>query len=166
VVRFAAPAAGSYAVNAAFFGLDFAGPTTTDVNILVAGISIFDGIVNGFGPGTGPIFATNLNLNAGDTIDFAVGVGPNGNYANDLTGLAATVSALSSNPPALTIHPAVEICWQSQAGVQYQLQRSPSPHSAHWENVGTPVTGTGGELCATDPHRGFRQRIYRLQVLP
>ena len=97
MIRFAAPAAGSYAVNVAFFGADFVGPTTTDVHVLVDGNSVFDGIVNGFGPGSGPIFSTNLNLKAGDTIDFAVGIGPNGNYLNDLTGLAATAYAGGDN---------------------------------------------------------------------
>jgi Lectin C-type domain len=68
--------------------------------------------------------------------------------------------------PILTIRPAVEICWQSHAGVRYQLQRSPSPNSAEWVNVGSPVTGTGEELCVTDAQRGFAQRIYRLLLIP
>jgi len=72
----------------------------------------------------------------------------------------------STPTPILTILPCVEvICWQSLSGARYQVQRSPNPHSAHWENVGAPVTGTGDEICVPDDHHGMPRRIYRLQVL-
>jgi hypothetical protein len=70
------------------------------------------------------------------------------------------------SPPTLTIHSCVEVCWQSRPGVRYQLQRSPTTHSDHWENVGSPVTGTGDQLCVTDPQLGLQKRTYRLVVLP
>jgi hypothetical protein len=72
VIRFTAPDAGTFVLATSFTGIDFAGPTTTDVHVLLNGSSIFDGNVDGFGPGSGPSFTTTLTLHAGDTVDFAV----------------------------------------------------------------------------------------------
>lgn len=77
VIRFTAPSSATYSLDAAFAGLDQT-PTTTDVHILLNGTSIFDGIVNAFG--SGPAFSAALALSGGDTVDFSVGFGQNGNY--------------------------------------------------------------------------------------
>jgi hypothetical protein len=92
VICFMAPTAGTYQVAGAFTGLDFVGPTTTDVHVLVDGMSVFDGLVDGYQ--TGPSFGATLTLRAGDTVDFAVGYGTNGNYLYDTTGLTATLSSV------------------------------------------------------------------------
>lgn len=92
IVRFTAPMAGSFDLSSSFSGLDFVGPTTTGVHVLLNGLSIFDGIVNGFGAGSGPSFATTLSLVAGDRVDFAVDFGPNGGYLFDSTGVSATLT--------------------------------------------------------------------------
>jgi hypothetical protein len=92
VVRWTAPEDGVISLATMFFGQDFVGPTTTDVHILHNGSSFFDGIVNGFGPGSGPSFARSLAVSAGDAVDVAVGYGPDGNYNNDSTGVAATIA--------------------------------------------------------------------------
>ena len=91
-MRFTAPTTGIYDLSVTFAGADFVGPTTTDVHVLDNGISIFDGSVDGYGPGTGPTFSTGLVLNAGDTIDFAVGYGSNGSNRFDTTAISAQVS--------------------------------------------------------------------------
>ena len=91
IVRFTAPAAGSYSISGSFSGLDSVGPTTTDVHILQNGsTSLFSNNVSAFG--AGPAFSVTPTLNAGDTIDFAVGYGSNNNYNNDSTGLKATIT--------------------------------------------------------------------------
>jgi len=92
VIRFTAPTVGSYSLDAAFSGIDFIGPTTTDVHVLHNGTSIFDGTVLAYGPG--PTFSSTISLSTGDTIDFAVGFGPDGNYGFDSTGIAATLTAV------------------------------------------------------------------------
>jgi hypothetical protein len=92
IVRFTAPTSGAFLLKSMFSGLDFVGPTTTDVHVLLNEVSIFDGLVNGFGPG--PSFTQVLNLNAGDHVDFAVGYGTNGNFDFDSTGLAATFQSV------------------------------------------------------------------------
>jgi hypothetical protein len=100
--RWTAPANGSISIATTFSGTDFVGPTTTDVHVLRDGISIFDGIVNGYGPGSGPSFADNLTVSAGDTIDFAVGWGPDQDVGFDNTGIAASISYTA---PSVTVAP-------------------------------------------------------------
>lgn len=96
VVRFVAPAAGAYSLTSSFTGIDFHGPTSTDVHVLLNNSALFSGLVNSFGGG--PSFATELILAAGDTIDFKVGVGGNGNYFFDTTGLAAQITRREAVP--------------------------------------------------------------------
>jgi ELWxxDGT repeat protein len=90
VVRWTAPRAGALSLAAAFSGLDFVGPTTTDVHVLHNNAPLFDGEVLDFG--AGPSIATTLAVLAGDTIDFAVGYGRNGTFDCDTTGLDAFIS--------------------------------------------------------------------------
>lgn len=89
VIRFVAPAEGTYALSASFVGADLWG-TTTDVHVLVDGESVFSGGVSGFGPGTGPSFDTSLQLAVGAAVDFAVTT-PN-SFFNDSTGIDATLT--------------------------------------------------------------------------
>lgn len=91
VVRFTAPATGSYVVQAGFTGQDFVGGTTTDVHVLDNNVSIFNGAVNGYGNFTG-LSPDTLFLTAGDTIDFTVGYGNNGTFLYDSTRLDATIT--------------------------------------------------------------------------
>ncbi|WP_226586850.1 PEP-CTERM sorting domain-containing protein [Microseira wollei] len=96
IVRWTAPEDGTYSLATKFAGADFVGPTTTDVHVLHNGISLFNDLVNGFGASSAKLFTNTLFVNAGDTIDFAVGYG-NGNFYSDSTSLAATIS--SATPP-------------------------------------------------------------------
>jgi hypothetical protein len=91
IVRWTAPADGIIAIRAGFVGADFVGPTTTDVHVLANSVSIFDGEVSGFGAGSGPSFQTIVYVSAGDTIDFAVGDGVDGNFYFDSTGIDAAI---------------------------------------------------------------------------
>jgi hypothetical protein len=97
LVRFTAPTAGTYAISTSFVGIDFVGPTTTDVHVLLDGSSIFDGAVNSYG--SGPSFSTSAKLLAGDTIAFAVGRGVDGTYNYDSTGLSAQISSSAVPEP-------------------------------------------------------------------
>ncbi len=86
VLRFTAPTTGTYAINGSFANGDNA---STDVHVLLNGVSAFDGTI-----GTTAPFALSQSLTAGSTIDFAVGFGSNGNYFNDSTFLAASISVV------------------------------------------------------------------------
>ena len=86
VVRWTAPSSGSFSIAATFSGASSIGDSV-DVHILRNGVSIFDSIV--FPNPTS--YSAAQNLTAGDTIDFAVGFGSNGNDHEDTTTLAATI---------------------------------------------------------------------------
>jgi hypothetical protein len=90
VIRWTAPNTEIYTINATFIGSDNA---TTDVHVLNNGNSLFQGDINGFGS-TAQFSPTSIAINAGDTIDFAVGWGANGNINSDTTGVSATISSV------------------------------------------------------------------------
>lgn len=98
VVRWTAPNSGTYSIQGLFEGLDFAYPTSTDVHILLdSSTSLFSGSIGSFNI---PLnFSVSQALNAGDTIDFIVGFGSDGNYIGDSTGLAGTITGQSAAVP-------------------------------------------------------------------
>ncbi|HJW72294.1 MAG TPA: hypothetical protein VJ486_05510 [Geothrix sp.] len=98
VLRWTAPEAGSMDVRASFMGLDPA-PTTTDVHVLLNGVSKFDGTVNAYHAGQS--FQGVLDVQAGDTVDVAVGFG-NGTYYSDTTGVQFRINKVT---PALSVSP-------------------------------------------------------------
>jgi len=104
LVRFVAPAAGTYKVTAQFEGVHF-GLSTTDVHVLHNGTSLFDADIDGYGgdPAFHPIqgacataaYSGQVELKKGDTLTFAVGYGKNKTHFGDTTGLFAHVTLLS-----------------------------------------------------------------------
>jgi hypothetical protein len=101
VLRWTAPTAGSYQIAAAFRGDDFVYPTTTDVHVLENGSSLFDGGVYVYGPAAS--FTGIVSVKTGDTIDFVVGLGSDGNYTGDTTGISATISTVPEPTGALLL---------------------------------------------------------------
>ncbi|MBM3499955.1 MAG: glycoside hydrolase family 2, partial [Armatimonadetes bacterium] len=94
VVRFTAPAAGEYAVQARFWSI--AQRATTDVHVLAGGQALFDGRINVGEGGPECSFAGHVALKAGETLDFACGWG-NGNYGADTTALAPVVTSAAGD---------------------------------------------------------------------
>lgn len=88
-VRYIVPIAMTVALDVEFRGIDAVG-TTTDVHVLHNGTALFNGLVNGHGAIR--TFSVTLALAAGDVVDFAVGMGGNGNYVDDSTGFRASFS--------------------------------------------------------------------------
>jgi len=94
VVRFVAPEAGHYFIQATFEGIHFR-HSTTDVHVWLGARPLFDGIVDGYGgfaafhsqadPTGTQIFTGEIAVLGGDILSFAVG--PNGANFNDTTGL-------------------------------------------------------------------------------
>lgn len=111
VVQFTAPTAGNYLISATFQGDDYAGPTTTAVDVLVNGVTKFAGIVNGFedvgnGPvptyGASPITSWNSSvvyLPKDATVDFMVTT--DGKFAYDSTGLTADITSVVPEPTTM-----------------------------------------------------------------
>jgi hypothetical protein len=79
-----------------FAGIDTVG-TTTDVHVLLNGVSLFASAIGAFGQTQS--FSETLGLHAGDVIDFAVGRGTNGNFNDDSTGFRATLSTVTQAVP-------------------------------------------------------------------
>ncbi|MBI1765773.1 MAG: hypothetical protein HYR56_30580 [Acidobacteria bacterium] len=91
VLRWTAPSNGWFNAVGLFQGLDTRN-TTSDVHIRQnSTTALFDGNINGFG-NQAPFNLTRY-LTAGETLDFVVGIGSNGNYNADSTGLAVTITA-------------------------------------------------------------------------
>ena len=72
------------------------------------------------------------------------------------------------NPPvnpgdtnAIAIYTAAEVAFSTEAGKTYQLQ-SISSLSEGWQNVGSPIPGTGNPISYVTPTRGNVQQYFRV----
>jgi hypothetical protein len=100
VVRFTAPATGRYRIAARFEAIHFE-RSTTDVHVMQGARALFSADIDGYGgdPAFHPVegshpaadYAGTVELQPGDTIDFAVGYGTNRTHFCDTTGLAARI---------------------------------------------------------------------------
>ena len=96
VVRWTTPINGTYQIDSAFRSLRFCTePTTTDAHVLDNSTPIYNVNINEYMSAGEHVFSKTLDLHAGDTIDFVVGVGDDGNYGYDSTGLRATIKFIS-----------------------------------------------------------------------
>jgi hypothetical protein len=122
IIRWSAPSAGFYEVNAAFTDRDFSDLSfgrgaTTDVHVLQNNATLYDAIVNKDGWGLGPTgYSSVLLLSLGDTIDFVVGRGQNNTHLSDSTGLAATISAVPEGSALLLLSGSLMPCALAAAG--------------------------------------------------
>jgi len=91
VVRWTAPTSGNFFVQGVVVGLDSGGPTTTGFYLVRNSSDIlFSTQTNVYRL---PVsFHHVLTLSAGDTLDFAVDFGQNGNYFGDSTGIQFKVT--------------------------------------------------------------------------
>jgi hypothetical protein len=105
VLRFVAPSSGLFNVAGRFQAFD---ATTTDVHIRRnSTIALFDSAITQIGTNPDPNTANrtpfdfNVALNAGDTLDFAVGIGSNGTFTFDSTGLTTVISSVNGPEPGV-----------------------------------------------------------------
>ena len=96
VVRFTAPQTSTYLLSSKFSPATSDG-TTTDVHVYKIGVNkvaLFAGSVSGTvtSPSATQYSTDDLELRQGDTVDFAVGYGSNGNFYQDATALDATLT--------------------------------------------------------------------------
>ena len=104
LVRFVAPRAGNYSVDAKFVGIHY-GLSTTDVHVLRNGSSVFDADIEGYGgdpafhkvEGSSPRaeYSGQMQLKANDRITFAIGYGKNQTNFGDTTGLSVRIVRLN-----------------------------------------------------------------------
>ncbi|MBN1443981.1 MAG: alpha-galactosidase [Planctomycetes bacterium] len=88
VVRWTAPAAGEYSIDAVFLAIDE--QTTTDVHVIHQGRSLFRGWIRLEGCGPRALFRAAIDTAKGDAVDFIVGRG-DGSHACDSTGLEVRI---------------------------------------------------------------------------
>ena len=98
VIRWTAPQAGFVSLTTMFSGLDFVGPTTTDVHVLLNGTSLFDAVVECYLNTS--TFTTARSVASGETIDLVVGFGSNQNYFNDSTGVDSVIAFTAVPEPS------------------------------------------------------------------
>ena len=93
VLRWTAPSTAKFLIEGAFMGLDFVGPTTTDVHVLMnSKKSLLSGPITSY---KWPLtFNMTVKVSAGDTIDFAVGFGKDRDLNCDSTGVRFAVTQL------------------------------------------------------------------------
>jgi hypothetical protein len=151
VIRWTAPGAGEFNLDAAFRGNDFKYPTTTDVHILLNGNSLFSADILAYAPG--PSFSDIISVKSGDTIDFAVGSGPDGNYIGDTTGISAIISAVSEPGGALLLALGVGIVGAIRIGRFFGSQQSvaQSPRAARPRLSRAWASWYGGASSIQDP---------------
>ncbi len=98
VLRFTAPASGTYLVSGQFYALDDNGSgTTTDVWIVLKNSStLFSGNLDYLGgiPLTSFTNCRKFKMKRGDTLDFEVGYGSDLDYNYDSTGLNAVIEKI------------------------------------------------------------------------
>ncbi len=90
VVRWTAPEDGTCAIEASFTLLD-AQANNVDVHILHNGSSLMNTVISGYLGSTSFSTENPIDVQAGDTIDFAVGYGSN-SFLNDTTQLEAKIT--------------------------------------------------------------------------
>jgi uncharacterized repeat protein (TIGR01451 family) len=182
IVRWTAPSAGTYHLNATFMGEDTQG-TTTDVavyhrtatltkQLFGADVLGYCGISPAYYPaslsfssgcsGTSPVqhFAGDLVVAAGDVIDFSVGYGING-YGYDTTGLDVVIT------PIANVAVTQSVTQQATAGgtLVYQIKVSNSGPSNAGDVLlasAAPVdttTGTPTNISQAVPSQGSCQVV-------
>ena len=95
VVRWTAPSSGRFRVQGAVAGLDYQYPTTTTFYEVLNSNRILVRVpIDSY---RSPVFFQNvLPVSAGDTVDFAVDFGQDGNYIGDSTGIQFKVTNVGS----------------------------------------------------------------------
>jgi hypothetical protein len=103
LIRFVAPADGTYQVQVRFEGIHF-GLSTTDVHVLHNAKSLFDAEIQGYGgdpnfhkvEGANPVaeYSGKVTLAKDDTLTFACGYGKNQTHFGDTTGLSVQLRRL------------------------------------------------------------------------
>ncbi len=150
--RWTAVANGFYEVSA-IFSVGHPNKTTTDVHILVngsaaEGYEIFAGAIDAQANGNGDTesYSGLVFLQAGDTVDFAVGYG-NGSHNSDTTLIDATITQLAGEP-VLWLKAGEGVSSDGSGVALWQNQSDPNNHAVR--QFGNPQATT-----ATFPNGDF-----------
>ncbi|HEY0549034.1 MAG TPA: hypothetical protein VGF13_05495, partial [Verrucomicrobiae bacterium] len=83
---------------------------------------------------------------------------------NDLSFSFTNTVSEPSVRATINIHTAIELTWQSESGILYQVQTTDDldADTPQWKNVGDPVTGDGTLQSVFATTRNPQKRFYRL----
>ena len=154
VVRWTAPEAGEYSVQAKFLAIDQS--TTTAVYVLHGGRPLFEGWINLQGQGQQAAYDAQVAAAPGDTLDFVVGWG-NGTHVCDSTGLEVRLvnAAGKSFDAAGQFHAEADATSVWSYG---WLSAGPAPDAQTWRVFDRPgKPGEGGVRLLNLGHPAARQ---------
>lgn len=128
-----------------------------------------------FGSISNPNAAPNATP-AGDGIPnwlkYSLGIDPTQAGASFPGGVVWAAGKNLVNPPtsggetnSVRIYTAAEVVFDTETGKNYQIQAA-SSLSQGWQNVGTPITGTGSAVSYVTPTRSNLQQYYRVIPAP
>ncbi|HEU5396883.1 MAG TPA: cytochrome c3 family protein, partial [Verrucomicrobiae bacterium] len=123
-----------------------------------------------FGSVTNPLAAPNaVNNDAGvpNWMMYAMGLDPRGGVTVGNSGVIYFDGGNIVNGATNTvaIYTAAEIAFDTQAGVNYQIQGI-SSLSGGWQNISTNIPGTGGSVSYLTPTRNNAQMFFRVVQTP
>jgi len=77
----------------------------------------------------------------------------------------ANASAIGGTNNTVHIYTAAEIAFDTEVGKNYQIQ-AVSTLGGGWQNIGSPLAGTGQSISYVTPTRSQAQQFFRVQQLP
>lgn len=116
VLRWTSPVDQTVGVSAEFTAQD-PHPTSTDVHLLLNGVSLLSGLINSASDTVS--FLQAMSFKQGDKLDFAVGYGSNNNYFYDTTGIRATVGPVPEpTTVSLCLAGLLFVVWRARTSVR------------------------------------------------
>lgn len=85
-----------------------------------------------------------------------------------LDGLWLQIGGTPVLQPSLTVRrvaSSIELAFQTDNGISYQVQYSPILPATNWMSLGSPILGDGTTNVFSDTTRGLDARFYRVHIL-
>ncbi|MCE5200799.1 MAG: hypothetical protein ABFD54_13160 [Armatimonadota bacterium] len=130
IIRWTAPRDGKYAISV-IFAPNSGASTNTDVHVLRNGASLYDGVMDG----DYKSYSVPTSLVSGNTVDFAVGFGPDGNSESDTTGINIVIDYTPEPPQLLAWDVAADFSLASNPNGQWSYGWTPSLSSTYTFNL-------------------------------
>lgn len=130
IVRWTAPRNEKYTISV-LFAPDSGVSTNTDVHVLKNGTSLYDDAIDG----DYKSFSIAISLVNGDTVDFAVGYGSDGDSQSDTTGIKITIDYTPEPPHIPTWDAAADFTLASNPNGQWSYGWIPSLSDAYTFNL-------------------------------
>jgi hypothetical protein len=159
---------GSYGVHNIAYTVDLLKASITDMGGGAAASGLPSAWqIQYFGSTTNPNAAPNADP-AGDGVPnwlkYALGLNPTVaglTLTNGVVWANGSAQISPSNTNSIAIYTAAEVAFTTEVGKTYQLQGI-SSLGAGWQNIGSPITGTGSSMSFLTPTRNDQQQYFRV----